>query len=132
MQQQDEKTEEGLKKVINRLIEPDEDFGIATLDAIYHDDMIVVMIDENDHKSIFRKEAFKKLIASKLEGDERTKNTWAKFIHIEVNKDNGHIVVKRRINLTNRINELTVILDFLWFNNRWQIIRETILSKPFN
>ena len=60
MKKQDEKTELGLKKALNRLIEPDESFGIAQLDAIYHDDMIVIMIDPNDNKTIFKKEAFKK------------------------------------------------------------------------
>ena len=129
MREQDEKTVKGLKKAINRLIEPDENFGMDALDAIYHDDMVVVMIDENDNKNVFQKDAFKKLIASKLEGEERTKNTWAKFIHIEVNKDKGHIVVKRRINLTDQKNELTVFLDFLWLEDRWQIIRENILSR---
>ncbi len=132
VKQQDEKTEEGLKKAINRLIEPDENFGIPALNAIYHDDMVVIMIDENDNKNIFRKKAFKRLIASKLEGEERTKNTWAKFIHTEVNQDKGHIVVKRRVNLTDQKNELTVILDFVWEDNRWQIIRENILSQPLN
>lgn len=128
MKKQDEKTELGLKKALNRLIEPDENFGIAQLDAIYHDDMIVIMIDPNDNKTIFKKEAFKKLIASKLEGEERTKNTWARFIHSEVNQDKGHIVVKRRINLTEEKSELIVVLDFVWEENRWQIIREVIFS----
>lgn len=122
----DEKTELGLIKAINKLIEPDESFGMATLDAIYHDDMIVIMIDKNDDETIFKKDAFKKLIASKLEGEERTKNTWAKFIHTEVNQDKGHIVVKRRVNLTEEKSELTVILDFVWEDNRWQITREVI------
>ncbi|TGV01317.1 hypothetical protein [Flavivirga rizhaonensis] len=81
------------------------------------------------NKNVFRKDAFKKLIASKLEGEERTKNTWAKFIHTEVNGDTGHIVVKRRVNLTDKTSELTVILDFVWEDNRWQIIRENILSQ---
>ncbi len=128
MKQQDEQTEKGLIKSINRLIEPDENFGLATLDSIYHNDMIVIMIDQNDNKNIFKKDEFKTLIASKLEGEERTKNTWAKFIHTEVNQDKGHIVVKRRVSLTEENNELTVILDFVWEENRWQIIREVIFG----
>jgi hypothetical protein len=122
----DKKTELGLIKAINRLIEPDENFGMATLDAIYHDDMTVIMIDKNDDETIFKKDAFKKLVASRLEGEERTKNTWAKFIHTEVNLDKGHIIVKRRVNLTEEKSELTVILDFVWQDNRWQITREVI------
>ncbi|TMM55788.1 nuclear transport factor 2 family protein [Maribacter algarum] len=130
MKKQDEKTELGLKRAINRLIEPDENFGVAQLDAIYHDDMMVIMIDPNDNKTTFKKDAFKELIASKLEGEERTKNSWAKFIHLEVNEDRGHIVVKRRVNFTEEKSELIVILDFVWEDNRWQIIRENILIQP--
>ena len=128
MKLQDIKTEEGLKKALNRLIEPDENFGMDLLNAIYHDSLTVIMIDPNDHKTIFKKDAFKKLIASKLEGDEKNKNTWAKFIHIEVNQDKGHIVVKRRINLGDEKKEIIVILDFIWEEDRWQIIREVIFS----
>lgn len=128
MKLQDEKTVSGLKKALYRLIEPDENFGLETLDSIYHNDMLVIMIDEEDTKNEFRKEEFKKLIASKLEGEQRTNNTWAKFIHLEVNNDKGHIVVKRKINLTDKQKEITVILDFVWEENRWQIIREVIFT----
>ncbi len=132
MKHQDEQTEKGLIKAINRLIKPDKNFSLATLDSIYHDDMIVIMIDQNDNKNILKKDEFMTLIASKLEGEERTKNTWAKFIHTEVNQNNGHIVVKRRVNLTEKNNELTVILDFLWEEDHWQITREVIFTHPKN
>ena len=71
---QDEQTEAGLILAINRLIRPDDDFSIATLDSIYHDNMVVIMTDENDNKNIFHEKAFKELIASKLEGEERNNN----------------------------------------------------------
>lgn len=128
MKQQDKKTEIGLKTAIYRLIEPDENFGMDQLDAIYHNDMEVIMIDKKEDVTIFKKDAFKTLIASKLAGDERTKNTWAKFIHLEVNQDKGHIIVKRRVNLTDEKKEITVILDFVWEDNHWQIIREVIFT----
>ena len=53
-------------------------------------------------------------------------------IYSYVNKDNGHIKVKRRVNLTDRKNELTVFLDFIWSDNLCQIIRENILSNPLD
>lgn len=124
----DEKTEEGLLVAINRLIEPDDNFSIATLDSIYHDDMVVIMFDEEGNKNVFNKEAFKILIASKLEDKMNKKNSWAKFLHVELNQEKGHIVVKRRVNLTETKSELTVILDFVWEDDRWQIIRENIFS----
>ncbi len=126
----DQKTEEGLVKAINRLIQPSEDFGIKDLESIYHQDMVVVMLDENNQKVVFRKEAFMQLIAAKLEEEGGKSNTWAQFLHTEVQQDQGHIIVKRRIDLLHQKSELTVILDFVWEDDRWQITRETIFSQP--
>jgi len=39
------------------------------------------------------------------------------------------IGVKRRVSLTEKKSELTVILDFIWEDNRWQLIRENIFSN---
>lgn len=129
MKKENNKTEEGLLKAIKTLIEPYENFGLATLDSIYHKDMIVVMLDENDNKSTFNKPAFMELIASKLKKEDSNENKWAKFLHTEVNGNKGHIIVKRRNKLVKDTMELLVILDFVWADNRWQIIRESIFSK---
>ncbi|MEM9363008.1 MAG: hypothetical protein AAGA43_10245 [Bacteroidota bacterium] len=124
-----EKTEEGLLRAIKTLIEPDENFDLGTLDSIYHKDMVVIMLDQDDNKNIFKKPAFMELIGSKLKKEDRNENKWAKFFHSEVNGNKGHILVKRRNKLVQDTMELIVILDFVWEDNRWQVIREIIFSQ---
>jgi|GEM_PF-342280 len=125
-----EKTEAGLKKSIEKLIAPDDDYGIEDLDAIYHKDMIVILIDHLDNKKLFRKDEFMSMIAKKVEEKDEEDNTWVQFHHIDVTDDKGLIIMKRKVNLTGKKSQLHASIDFVWEDNRWQIIRENILSQP--
>lgn len=128
----DEKTEEGLKKAITRLIAPSKDYGIKDLDALYHNNMVVVMVDEKEHTAIFYKEEFKKLIAATLNAKNKQSNTWVHFHHTEINENSAFMVMKRKVNLTGEKRNLHVCLDFVWEGDRWQIIKENIYSQPLD
>lgn len=133
MTHDDKKTEEGLKASLNQLINPDENFGRDELKLIYHDELVVIMIDTKDNKNVFRKPEFVALIGTKLDNKEEHKsNNWAKFHHIEVNGNKGYIIVERKLNLTGSKTKLLVAIDFVWENKRWQIIRENIYAQELN
>ena len=132
MSQKDEKTEVGLKKAIGRLITPDANFGINDLDSIYHEDMVVVMIDEKDNKAVFYKEKFKHMIAKKLNTKDGQDNTWVKFHHTEIMGDKAFMVMTRKVNITGEKRKLQVSLDFVWEDMRWQITKENIYSQPLD
>lgn len=130
MDKNNEKTEEGLRRAIQKLITPDKDFGVKDLDEIYHDDMVIIMIDEQDNKQVYNKKEFMKIIEDKLATDERDNNTWVKFHYVEVNGDKGHTVMKRKVNLTGEKRKIHVSIDYVWEDNRWQITRENLYLQP--
>lgn len=133
MIQKDIKTEEGLKAYIMRLIDPEKDFGREDLDLLYHDDMSVIILDDKSTKNQFNKTEFVVMIGAKLDNHEEHKNNnWAKFHHIEVDGNKGYVIVERKLNLIGSKTKLLVSLDFVWEDERWQIIRENIYSQALD
>ena len=133
MTHKDIKTEEGLEASLQRLITPDKDFGRDDLQEIYHEDMNVIIIDDKGSKNEFRKPTFMDLIGGKIDNREEHKsNNWAKFHHINIEGDNGHVIVERKLNLTGTKTKLLVNIDFIWQDERWQITREVIYSQEIN
>lgn len=129
MSKKEIKTEEGLKATLQKLINPSDDFGREELELIYHNEMLVLIIDDKGKKNELKKPEFVQLIGAKLDNREEHKNNnWAKFHHISINGNNGHIIVERKLNLTGAKTKLLVNIDFIWQDERWQITREVIYS----
>ncbi|WP_109299134.1 hypothetical protein [Aquimarina sp. AU474] len=120
-------SEIGLKQTIENLIEAGTSFDVEQLDRIYHEDLQVIMIDDQEQKTITDKKSFKELFSSKKENGDPPLNTWRKFNHIEVNNNLGHVIVMRRVNLTGQERKLILSIDLIWSENRWQVTREVIL-----
>ncbi len=122
-------TELSLKQTIENLIKAGTTFDIQQLDIIYHEDLKVIMIDKNGQKTISDKQAFKDLFSTKLKNGDAPLNTWAKFNHIDVNNNIGHVIVTRKVNLTGEEQEILLSIDLVKTNEKWQVIREVIFIK---
>lgn len=122
-------TELILKQTIENLIKAGTTFNIKQLNVIYHEDLKVILIDQNGQKTISDKQAFKDLFSTKLKNEDAPLNTWAKFNHIEVNNNTGHVIVTRKVNLTGKEQELLLSIDLVKTNENWQVIREVIFIK---
>jgi len=123
------KTITDLKKTIESLIKAGTTFDLERLERTYHDNLKVIMIDENGQKMISDKESFKSLFRTKLENGDEPLNDWAEFNHIEQTKDKGLIIVTRKVNLTGVEKEIVLSIDLVWENDRWQVIREVIFTR---
>ena len=124
--EKNKQNKEGLMETIESLIKAGTSFDIAALDQIYHNDLQIIMINNKKDKMIADKQAFKNLFKEKLDNGDAPLNTWASYIHTEVNKDHGHIIVLRRVNLTGVEKEIIINIDLIWEDERWQVIREVI------
>ncbi|SEL08711.1 SnoaL-like domain-containing protein [Aquimarina amphilecti] len=122
-------TKQGIKKTIESLIETATTFDIEKLDSIYHDNMQVIMIDASGQTMISNKQTFKDLFQSKLDNGDEPLNTWAEFYHIESNQNNGHAILKRKVNLTGVEQKIALSIDLIWEDNRWQVTREVIFTE---
>ncbi|RKR07984.1 hypothetical protein CLV91_2749 [Maribacter vaceletii] len=122
--------EEKIEQVIDDLIQTATTYDISKLDNIYHDKLKVVMIDIDDNVNIADKETFKNIFKSKKEAGDPPMNTWAKYHKIDVDGTNAHVLLSRKNNLSGVNQILTLSIDLLFEDNRWQVIREVIFLRP--
>ncbi len=122
-------SEMGLKKTVENLIKAGTTFDVEQLELIYHRELKVIMMDNKGQIMISNKETFKNLFQVKKENGDSPLNDWAEFHHIETNENNGHVIVTRKVNLTGIEQKIILSIDLIWEENRWQVIREVILSK---
>ncbi len=119
-----------IKQTIQALIEAGTSYNIEALERIYHDTLEVIMIDEKEHVMIANKTTFKQLFKDKKVNGDAPLNTWANFNHVQGDEHKGHVLVTRKVNLTGTENQLVLSIDLVYEDNRWQVIREVIFSKP--
>lgn len=121
-----------IKNTIQALIEAGTSFDTDQLELIYHKDLQVIMIDEAGNKMIADKAAFKELFDTKRKNGEAPLNTWAEFNHVEGDEEKGHVIVSRKVQLTEEERKLVLSIDLVWEDDRWQVIREVIFSSPLD
>ncbi|MEO0980630.1 MAG: nuclear transport factor 2 family protein [Pseudomonadota bacterium] len=119
-----------VKAVIQRLIESVADNNTAILDELYHDDMQVIMLSPGDEVSVSGKAEFRDMIRSALEANGGTIGTWARFHHVSVDGDRAHVLLSRQNELTGPDMQITLGIDLAREQDRWQITREVIVTRP--
>lgn len=122
------KSEIGIKNTIESLIKTATNFNIDKLESIYHNNLKIIMIDAVGQKMISNKQRFINLFQFKRDNGDAPLNTWAEFNHIEHNGNNGHVILKRKVNLTGVEQKIALSIDLVWEENRWQVIREVIFT----
>ncbi|TGV01314.1 nuclear transport factor 2 family protein [Flavivirga rizhaonensis] len=128
--QEQNKTQDAVKLVIENLIQTATSYDIDVLDSIYHDDLNVIMIDTDDNLNTANKEAFKGLFKSKKEAGDPPMNTWAKFHKIDVDGNNAHVLLSRKNDLSGQEQILILSIDLVFEEGRWQVTREVIFLRP--
>ena len=119
-----------VKQTIESLINAGSTYKIDELDKIYHEDLHVVMVDEDDHVSIAKKEDFKNIFKAKLDAGAEPMNTWSKIHHIEADDQKAHVLVCRENDLNGHNLLLFLSIDLVFEDHRWQVIREVIFLRP--
>lgn len=122
--------EADVRRAIDDLIQTATTYDVATLDRIYHDTLHVVMLDHEDNVNTANKEAFKGLFASKRDEGDPPMNTWAKFHSIDVNGTAAHVLLSRKNDLSGVNMDLTLSIDLVFEDDRWQVAREIIFLRP--
>jgi len=126
----DNAKEADVRQAIDDLIQTATTYDVATLDRIYHDTLHVVMIDSDHNLNTANKVAFKALFASKRDAGDPPMNTWAKFHNIDVDGDTAHVLLSRKNDLSGVNMDLTLSIDLVFEDARWQVTREVIFLRP--
>lgn len=126
----DSTPEADVRQAMDDLIQTATTYDVATLERIYHDRLHVVMIDHEGNLTTANKEGFKALFASKRDAGDPPMNTWANFHRIDVTGDAAHVVVSRKNDLSGVNMDLTLSIDLVREDDRWQVLREVIFLRP--
>ena len=117
-----------IKETLDNLIHSAANAHLDILETLYHEDMAIQMLDENNELHQMGKRDFIEFLKLSLK-DGNVPSTWAKYHLVEANEKNGHILISRRINLGGgKEHEITLSIDFIFESARWQITREVIFT----
>lgn len=117
-----------VRAAIETLVQSASAKDFAILDRIYHDDMQIFMFgpDGTVHQS--DKAQFKAHVIART-NEAGKPDVWAKFHLVTADEKNGHVVISRRVNLTGEMQIVTLSIDLIFEDDRWQITREVIATS---
>lgn len=116
-----------VKATLDELIAGVSGHTFEVLDRTYHDDMQTYLMMGSEKLVRNDKAGFMTHI-EKVMGEAQEHNIWARYHLIEADDKNGHILISRKNNLTGIEEIVTLSIDFVFEDGRWQIIREVILT----
>lgn len=114
-----------VKAALDELIASASASEFDILDRIYHDNMQIFMLGEDGEVQRNDKAGFIRHVTESTEAAIEP-NIWAKYHSVEANETQGHVVISRRVNLTGSEKIVTLSIDFVHEDGRWQITREII------
>lgn len=119
-----------VKAAVDKLIDSASRGELDILETLYHDDMNIHMLGgggEDTELQIIDKPGFIAHLTETMKGGDFP-NTWAKFHLVEADEKNGHVVISRKVNLGTEGKVISLSIDFVYEDDRWQITREVIFA----
>jgi hypothetical protein len=117
-----------VKATLDALINGVSEHGLEVLDLTYHADMQIYMMQGSETLIRNDKSGFMAYIATVMGEAVGDHNVWARYHLVEADDKNAHILISRKNNLTGKEEIVTLSIDFIFEDGRWQIIREVILT----
>ncbi|MBY5933514.1 hypothetical protein KUV51_10925 [Tateyamaria omphalii] len=117
-----------LKATLDALINAVSGHAFDVLDRTYHRDMQTYLLIDGDTLMQNDKPGFMNHVQEAM-GQMKDHDPWAEYHLVEADEANGHILISRRNNVTNRKQLVTLSIDFVFEDGRWQITREVIMTR---
>lgn len=117
-----------VKATLDALIGDVSGHAFETLDRTYHRDMQTYLMVEGGAVMQNDKPAFMEHVRQAM-GKEVDHDPWTEYHLIEANETQGHILISRKNNVTNRKQLVSLSIDFVFEDDRWQITREVIMTR---
>ncbi|EGQ7996630.1 hypothetical protein D8T51_22340 [Vibrio vulnificus] len=118
-----------IKSKMTELMDSATHYDLNTLDSIYHRDMKILMIDAEGHLTHSDKPGFISMFNT-MKKQGVPVNTWAQYNDISVDGDKAHVLITRKNKLAGYNSLLVLSIDFIFEDDRWQIVREVIFVRP--
>lgn len=117
-----------VKATLDDLIGGVSGHSFDVLDRIYHQDMRTYLLVDGGVLMQNDKPGFMEHVKRAM-GQMGDPNPWADYHLAEADDTRGHILISRKNNVTNRRQLVTLSIDFVFEDDRWQIIREVIMTR---
>ncbi|MDN3667988.1 peroxiredoxin-like family protein [Echinicola jeungdonensis] len=118
-----------LKQAIENVIQAGTTFEIEQLEQVYHENLKVIMVDQNGLNGILDKQSVKNMFQAKRDNGDSPLNDWAEFNHIQANGDLGHVIVTRKVNLTGVEQRFVFNIDLVRNGEGWLVTREVVVAQ---
>lgn len=117
-----------VKDTLDNLIHSVSNAQLDVLETLYHENMTIYMLDESKDLHLMGKRDFIDYLKLSTK-DGNVPNTWAKYHRVEADEKHGLVLISRKINLGGgKERDITLSIDFIFEDDRWQITREVIFS----
>ncbi|MFY0595241.1 MAG: hypothetical protein JXQ85_02310 [Cognatishimia sp.] len=117
-----------VKETLDGLIHGVSGHSFEVLDQLYHRDMQTYVLLNDGTLMLNDKNGFMEFIKNNM-GALIDDNPWVKYHLVEADDTHGHIVVSRKNDATGRYQLISLSIDFVLEDGRWQIIREIIMTR---
>ncbi|WP_299076743.1 hypothetical protein [uncultured Ruegeria sp.] len=117
-----------VKETLDGLIHGVSGHSFEVLDKLYHRDMQTYVLLNDGTLMRNDKNGFMAFIKDNMCA-LKDENPWVKYHLVEADDTHGHIVVSRKNNATGRYQLISLSIDFVLEDGRWQITREIIMTR---
>lgn len=117
-----------VKSTLDGLINNVSGHSFEVLDRVYHRDMRTYLLVGGSPLMQNDKQGFMAYVKENM-GKATDQDPWAQYHLVEADDTRGHILISRRNNVTGRRQLMTLSIDFVLEDDRWQISREVIMSR---
>lgn len=117
-----------VQEALDGLIHGVSGHSFEVLDNLYHRDMQTYVLLNDGTLKRNDKNGFMAFIKENM-GALKDDNPWVKYHLVEADDTRGHIVVSRKNNATGRYQLISLSIDFVFEDGRWQITREIIMTR---
>ena len=122
--------QEELKQRVEVLIDSGCHYQIDKLQSLYSKDLKVVMISPDGEVMAMDYEQVMGMFEHKKSSGEPAMSTEATFNYIEVDGDDGHVVVTRNVALMGTLQEVVFNLTLSIESGDWKVTREfAVITK---
>jgi hypothetical protein len=117
-----------IKETLDGLILGVSGHSFEVLDNLYHRDMQTYLLLNDGTLMRNDKPGFMEFIKHNM-GALQDDNPWVQYHLVEADDTHGHIVVSRKNGATGRYQLISLSIDFVLDDGRWQIRREIIMTR---
>ncbi|WP_310622041.1 hypothetical protein [Flexibacterium corallicola] len=119
-----------VKAAVDDLVSAGIAADVPALQKMYHDEISVHMLDCEGHVELLDKAAFIASFVHMAETNPKGANDWIRYESISRHGKNAHVIFNRKIMRDGEKWFLTLSIDLIYEQERWQVIREVIFNRP--